>query len=84
MGKITPQILMTFISINKNRGNTINNQLYEQLKNGIYEGMLRPGDRLPSSREMSAQLKVSRNAISQVFEQLSIEGFFEIFGCCFG
>lgn len=77
MGKITPQILMTFISINKNRGNTINNQLYEQLKNGIYEGMLRPGDRLPSSREMSAQLKVSRNAISQVFEQLTIEGFFE-------
>jgi GntR family transcriptional regulator/MocR family aminotransferase len=77
MSKITPQILMTFISISKKSGDTIHNQLYSQLKNGIYEGMLRPGDRLPSSREMSVQLKVSRNAVSQVFEQLTMEGFFE-------
>jgi len=77
MGKITPQILMTFISISKKNGDTIHNQLYTQLKNGIYEGMLRPGDRLPSTREMGIQLKVSRNAVSQVFEQLTMEGFFE-------
>jgi GntR family transcriptional regulator/MocR family aminotransferase len=77
MGKITPQILVTFISLNKNQGNTIHNQLYEQLKSGIYEGMLRPGDRMPSSREMSAELKISRNTVLQVFEQLMMEGFFE-------
>lgn len=77
MGKITPQILMTFIGVRKKSGETIHNQLYRQLKNGIYEGMLRPGDRLPSSREMSVQLKISRNAVSQVFEQLTMEGFFE-------
>jgi len=68
---------MTFISISKKSGETIHNQLYSQLKNGIYEGMLRPGDRLPSSREMSVQLKISRNAVLQVFEQLTMEGFFE-------
>ena len=63
MGKITPQILVTFISINKNQGVTIHDQLYEQLKNGIYDGMLRSGERMPSSREMSAEFKISRNAI---------------------
>jgi GntR family transcriptional regulator / MocR family aminotransferase len=77
MGKITPQILLTFISINKKLSKTINSQLYEQLKNGIFEGMLRPCDRMPSSREMSKELKISRNIVLQVFEQLEIEGFFE-------
>ncbi|SDS66819.1 transcriptional regulator, GntR family [Mucilaginibacter mallensis] len=77
MGKITPQILVTFISINKNQGATIHHQLYEQLKNGIYDGMLRSGERMPSSREMSTEFKISRNAVLQVFEQLTMEGFFE-------
>jgi len=77
MGKITPQILLTFIRIDRNAGQTISNQLYEQLKNGIYEGMLRPLDRLPSSREMSLELKISRNIVSQVFEQLTMEGYFD-------
>lgn len=77
MGKITPQILVTFININKDIKKTLYKQLYEQLKNGIYEGMLRPGDRLPSSREMCAGFGISRNIVTQVFEQLSMEGFFE-------
>lgn len=77
MGKITPQILLTFINIHKKPGRTINSQLYEQLKNGIFEGMLRPGDRMPSSREMSKELAISRNIVLQVFEQLEREGFFE-------
>lgn len=77
MGKITPQILLTFVSIDKNLGKTIGNQLYAQLKNGIYEGMLRPGDRMPSSREMCAGLNISRNTVALIFEQLTMEGFFE-------
>ncbi|WP_259067793.1 PLP-dependent aminotransferase family protein [Mucilaginibacter sp. X4EP1] len=77
MGKITPQILVTFITIHKNKGATIHDQLYEQLKTGVYNGMLRSGERMPSSREMSTEFKISRNAVLQVFEQLTIEGFFE-------
>jgi len=77
MGKITPQILVTFINIRKTKGNTIHRQLYEQLKKAIHEGMLAPGERLPSSRELSRELKISRNAVLQVFEQLIMEGFFE-------
>ncbi|MEP6611934.1 MAG: PLP-dependent aminotransferase family protein [Mucilaginibacter sp.] len=77
MPKITPQILLTFISVSKQPGKTLNAQLYEQLKNSIYQGMLRAGDRLPSSREMGAELGISRNSVLQVFEQLTMEGFFE-------
>jgi GntR family transcriptional regulator/MocR family aminotransferase len=77
MTKVTPQILVTFISIDKKPGKTINAQLYEQLKNGVFCGMLRPGDRMPSSRELATQLTISRNSVMQVFEQLTMEGFFE-------
>jgi GntR family transcriptional regulator / MocR family aminotransferase len=77
MGKITPQILLTSISITKKAEKPLQNQLYDQLKSAIYEGMLRRGDRLPSSREMSAELKISRNTVLQVFEQMKMEGYFE-------
>jgi GntR family transcriptional regulator / MocR family aminotransferase len=76
MAKITPQILVTFISITRKTGGSIQTQLYQQLKNAIYQGMLRHGDRLPSSREMSNELKISRNTVLQVFEQMKMEGFF--------
>ncbi|HTE29549.1 MAG TPA: PLP-dependent aminotransferase family protein [Chryseolinea sp.] len=75
MGKITPQILVTFLSIKKKPGKTLNAQLYEQLKKGIYEGMLRAADRMPSTREMSKELKIARNIVLEVFEQLKMEGF---------
>jgi GntR family transcriptional regulator/MocR family aminotransferase len=77
MGKITPQILLTFLHVRKNNKETIHDQLYEQLKQAIFEGMLLPGDRMPSSRELGRELGVSRNSVLQVFERLLIEGFFE-------
>jgi GntR family transcriptional regulator / MocR family aminotransferase len=75
MSKITPQILVTFLSIDRKSGKALNAQLYGQLKKGIYEGMLRAGDRMPSTREMSKELKVARNVVLEVFEQLKMEGF---------
>jgi GntR family transcriptional regulator/MocR family aminotransferase len=68
---------MTFLRIDKKANSTLHHQLYGQLKTGLYEGMLRQGDRMPSSREMSSELGVSRNIVLQVFEQLTMEGFFE-------
>ncbi len=77
MGKIKPQILLTYISIDKKLKKTIYKQLYEQLKEGMLKGMLKPGDRMPSSREMAKEFNVSRNSVIQVFEQLEMEGFLD-------
>ncbi|HWQ61108.1 MAG TPA: PLP-dependent aminotransferase family protein [Negativicutes bacterium] len=50
-------------------------QIYEQLRGNILNGVLRSGDRLPSTRELAAGLRVSRNIIVEAYDQLLAEGF---------
>ena len=57
---------------------TLTRQLYEQLRAAMLAGALPPGHRLPSSRDLARQLKVSRNTVSLVIDQLAMEGYLEI------
>jgi GntR family transcriptional regulator/MocR family aminotransferase len=50
-------------------------QIYLQLRSAILSGTLRAATRLPSTRELSAQLGVSRSAAVAAFEQLLAEGY---------
>ncbi len=50
-------------------------QIYLQLRSAILSGALRPATKLPSSRELAAQLSVSRSAVVSAFEQLLAEGY---------
>ena len=50
-------------------------QIYLQLRSAILSGTLRPATKLPSTRELSAQLGVSRSAVVSAFEQLLAEGY---------
>jgi GntR family transcriptional regulator/MocR family aminotransferase len=50
-------------------------QIYLQLRSAILSGTLRPATRLPSTRELAAQLGVSRSAVVAAFEQLLAEGY---------
>ncbi len=55
--------------------------LFQQIYNGIrckiLSGLLRPGVKLPSSRDLSKQLNISRNTVLQAFDQLITEGYLE-------
>ena len=51
--------------------------LYGALRNALLEGVLAPGERLPSSRQAAADYGVSRGLIEEVFAQLGDEGFLE-------
>lgn len=55
--------------------------IYRQLESGIrtmvLDGHLSAGDRLPSSRQLAADLGISRQTVKNVFEQLVTEGFLE-------
>jgi GntR family transcriptional regulator/MocR family aminotransferase len=57
---------------------TLTRQLYTQLRGIILAGSLAPGCRLPSSRDIARHLKVSRNTVSLVVDQLAMEGYLEI------
>jgi GntR family transcriptional regulator / MocR family aminotransferase len=50
-------------------------QIYRQLRAGIIEGRLAANARLPSTRDLAAQLGVSRKTTLDVFERLIAEGF---------
>lgn len=47
------------------------------LKAEILEGRLRPGARLPATRDLAAQYGLSRGTIVNAFEQLKSEGYLE-------
>ena len=51
--------------------------LYEELRSAILAGHLRPGGRLPATRELAAQYGLARPTIVTAFEQLKSEGYVE-------
>ncbi|MEW6127600.1 MAG: PLP-dependent aminotransferase family protein [Acidobacteriota bacterium] len=52
-------------------------QLYDWLRKAILSGQLQAGTRLQSTRELAAELGVSRNTVLNAFEQLLAEGYLE-------
>jgi len=51
--------------------------LYGELRSAILAGHLRPGSRLPATRELAVQYGLSRPTIVTAFEQLRSEGYVE-------
>lgn len=51
--------------------------LYTSLRAEILEGRLRPGSRLPATRDLASQYHLSRGTIVNAFEQLKSEGYLE-------
>ena len=50
-------------------------EIYRQLRRAILDGRLPPGDRLPPTRELAAQLSVSRTTVTVAYDRLMGEGF---------
>ena len=56
---------------------SLNQRLYRGLRQGILEGRLPPGTRLPSSRSLAGDLGLSRNVVVMAFDRLLDEGYVE-------
>ena len=54
-------------------------QLYDWFRKAILGGQLRPGQRVPSTRNLAAELKISRIPVLNAYEQLLAEGYLETF-----
>ncbi|MFI7618058.1 PLP-dependent aminotransferase family protein [Nonomuraea terrae] len=62
------------IRINRERGG-IAGQVASELRDSIRVGRLAPGTRLPATRDLAADLQVSRGVVVEAYEQLVAEGF---------
>jgi GntR family transcriptional regulator / MocR family aminotransferase len=49
--------------------------LYAALRSGILSGRLRPGARLPATRDLATQCGLSRGTVVSAFEELKSEGY---------
>ena len=65
------------IAIDRTTAYPIYRQLYHWFRQAIVSGRLRPGQRVPSTRALAAELKISRLPVLNAFEQLHAEGFLE-------
>src|SRR5271154_5279532 len=67
------------IALASRKNTPLYRQLYEWFRRAILGGQLRPGQRVPSSRSLAAELKISRIPVTAAYEQLQAEGYFETF-----
>ena len=67
-----------FLRIEKGSAVPISRQIAEQIATFCASGSLRPGERLPSVRELARELAVNQNTILRVYERLSGEGLLEM------
>lgn len=64
-----------FIRVDPRQRAPLQLQIYESVRTAILGGVLTPGARLPSSRELADDLGVSRLTAVLAFEQLAAEGY---------
>jgi GntR family transcriptional regulator len=48
-------------------------QVIERIKQDIVSGKLKPGDKMPSSREYSNELGINFNTVARVYKELEME-----------
>jgi GntR family transcriptional regulator/MocR family aminotransferase len=58
-------------------GTTATRWLYSALRQGILEGQLRPGARMPATRDLASHYRLSRGTVVAAFDQLKSEGYLE-------
>jgi len=61
-------------SINLSDGKPVYQQLIDQVKMAIATGRVKPGDRLPTVRDVAVQVRVNRNTVARVYAELEGEG----------
>ena len=68
---------MTQLALTLGTDRPLNQAVYAALRGAILTGRVPAGARLPSSRGLAAELRVSRNTVLYAFEQLAAEGYIE-------
>jgi GntR family transcriptional regulator / MocR family aminotransferase len=66
-----------YLPIDRSSGIRIHRQIYEGLRRAILDGQLRPGQRVPSTRALAAELDVSRLPVLTAYDQLLHERYLE-------
>ena len=72
----TPADLTRFIAIHRN-STPVSDQLFEAIRDAIRSGRIGAGEQLPSTRDLSKQLGLSRNTVLAAYSELLMHGLIE-------
>ena len=64
-----------FVPLNPESGIPMYEQIYEYIKHDILHGVLPQNTKLPSQRNLSKELSISRSTVNTAYEQLLSEGY---------
>jgi GntR family transcriptional regulator / MocR family aminotransferase len=74
----TSQPIELLLSVRRTGPRTLGAQIEDQLRRAIRDGALRPGARVPSTRDLARQLGVSRRVVVDAYAQLGAEGYMSL------
>ena len=75
--KRPPDALGPIVPLDRRLSTSLHRQLYDGYREAILDGRLRAGQRLPSTRTLARDLRLSRMPVVLAFEQLLAEGYIE-------
>jgi GntR family transcriptional regulator/MocR family aminotransferase len=67
------------MQLDPRRSTPIYRQLYSWFRAAILDGLIRPGQQIPSTRSLSAELRIPRIPVLSAYEQLHTEGYLETY-----
>ena len=76
MRKVT-SVVSPVIAVDRNNPKPLHRQIYDSYRAAVVGRNLRPGQQIPSSRGLAAELKISRIPVINAYSQLLAEGYFE-------
>ncbi len=71
----TSQPLELLVAVSRDGGATLGAQIEDQLRHAVRDGVLRPGARIASTRDLARQLGISRRVVVDAYAQLAAEGY---------
>ena len=76
MPKKSLEVLLD-VSVNRANAVPLHRQVYLGIRRLVLAGQLKPGSRLPSTRQLASDLRLSRTTVLDAFEQLIFEGYLQ-------
>src|SRR5713226_7383684 len=69
--------ILPMIAVNRKAPRALHRQIYDAYRAAIVNGSLRAGQRIPSTRVLAAEIRVSRFPVLNAYAQLLAEGYLE-------
>src|SRR6201997_3596004 len=69
--------VLPMVAMDRTSSMPLHRQIYNGFRSAILDGRLRPGQRIPSTRVLAAEIRVSRFPVLNAYAQLLAEGYLE-------